>query len=83
MANINSNYIKGDQSGLAETTIKVQIPCTGHSFLIIQEINKVEGVSGVKFVSPDVFVVRYDTKNTSPEKIVSQDIFKEYEAIIE
>jgi hypothetical protein len=83
LANVNTNYVAGEQLGLAEVSIKVEIPCTGHSFLIIQEINKVEGVSGVKFNSPNVFIVKYSPQNTSPQKIVSLDVFKEYKATIQ
>ncbi|MEI8123931.1 MAG: hypothetical protein WCG60_02055 [bacterium] len=83
LANINTKYVAGEQSGLSEVSIKVDIPCTGHSFLIIDEVNKIEGVSGIKFNSPDEFVVKYNPQNTSPLEIVSLDVFSEFKARIQ
>jgi len=82
LANINpQNTI--NQQGLADLSIAVQIPCSGHAPLIIDEIKKDNGVGFVAFQMPNVFKIKYDDKKTSPEKIISLEIFKTYKAILQ
>lgn len=82
LANINpQNTI--NQQGLADLSIAVQIPCSGHAPLIIDEIKKDNGVGFVAFQMPNVFKIKYDNKKTSPEKIISSEIFKTYKAIMQ
>lgn len=72
-----------DQKGpLAELKLSVQIPCSGHASLIIDEIKKNCDVQSVKFSLPDTFDIKYDPKKTTPEQIASLEIFKTYKAII-
>lgn len=83
LANIDIGSKLNSLKGLSEVSIKVDIPCTGHSFLIMDEIKKSTGVSDVKFQVPDVFKVSYDSKLTSQQKIIAAEIFKTYPATIE
>jgi len=64
-------------------TLKVDIPCSGHSFLITSELQRINGVTEVEFKMPDIFNIAYDPKKTSPDKIVSLDVFKTYKATIQ
>lgn len=61
-------------------TLKVNIPCPGHSGLIIYELEELNGVKDAKFKFPDMFDVYYDSGKTSREKIIGLDIFQEYNA---
>lgn len=83
LANINSENTVNQNEYLADLSINVQIPCTGHASLIIDELKKDSGVSFVKFRIPDIFEIKYDPNKTSPEKIVSLEIFKTYKATIQ
>ncbi len=82
LANINSKT-QLSQKGLSEVSLKVNIPCTGHSFLIIQELRKCAGVDDVTFNVPNVFDVTYNKNNTSPQKIAAAEIFKTYPVTIQ
>lgn len=73
----DNNSISANSSLL---TLKVNIPCPGHSGLIIYELEKLGGVKDAKFKFPDIFDVYYDSSKTSKEKIIGLDIFKEYNA---
>jgi hypothetical protein len=66
----------------SQFTLKVDIPCAGHSFLIIQELKSITGVNEAIFRAPDVFDVYYDALKISPELIMSDGIFKEFPARI-
>ena len=82
LANITqkNTAILGESS--ANFSLSVQIPCTGHAPLITDEIKKDNGVQFVEFNTPDIFKIKYDPNETSPEKIASAEIFKTYEATI-
>jgi len=82
LANITQKNatILGESS--ANFSLSVQIPCTGHAPLIIDEIKKDNGVQFVEFNTPDIFKIKYNPNETSPEKIASAEIFKTYEATI-
>jgi copper chaperone CopZ len=64
----------------AQLTLKVQIPCGGHAPLITQELQKVEGVQGIKFSLPNYFKINYDPSKTSPQEILSLPIFLDFPA---
>lgn len=72
----------GTENSLVELSIEVQIPCSGHASLIIDEIRKNCNVQFVKFEMPNRFEIKYDPVMTTPDKIISLDIFKTYPAII-
>jgi len=82
LANVSTNNTFVAANDLKELSLKVDIPCTGHSFLIIQEIKKCSGVSDVKFEAPDIFNVTYDNRNTSLKEITALEIFKTYPVTI-
>ncbi|MEW6295243.1 MAG: hypothetical protein AB1467_03010 [Candidatus Diapherotrites archaeon] len=62
--------------------LKVDIPCSGHAALISSELKTLDGVSEVKFSSPNNFDVKCDLSKTSKEQILSLDVFKTYPATI-
>lgn len=82
VANLNLNNT-ANVNQLASLSMKVQIPCSGHAPLIIDEIKKDNGVGAVKFNMPNTFVVNYDPAKTSPEKILSLEIFKTFGALMQ
>ncbi len=60
--------------------LEVQIPCAGHSPLIISELKKLPGVTGAKMLNWNTFQVTFDTTKTSKERILAAEIFKSYPA---
>lgn len=68
----------------AFSTIKLQveIPCSGHAPLISGELKKIEGVSGVRFDSPNYFEVAFDPSKTSEQKILALEVFQTYKATV-
>jgi len=82
LANINTEKISYNQQ-FQEISLKVGIPCTGHSFLIIDEVKKLKGIIDVNFITPDIFQIKYDPENTNPKEIESLEIFKMFKATIE
>ena len=83
LANINSNNVINQEKYLANLAIAVQIPCSGHAPLIVDELKKDSGVGFVKFEIPNIFEIKYDPEKTSQEKIISLEIFKTYKAILQ
>jgi hypothetical protein len=88
LANMKSNNLspslqtaqmEGSQSFL---TLKVEVPCSGHAPLIIDELSKIDGIEKVKFRSPNLFDVTYNSNKTNKEIILSLEIFKTYKATI-
>ncbi len=57
---------------------EVDIPCSGHSPLISEELRGLEGVEKVIFSFPNVFKVEYNPEIVSKEEILSLEIFKTY-----
>lgn len=66
----------------SELTLKVSIPCPGHAPLITGELNKIEGVTSVKFGFPNYFDVEYDSSKASKQEILSLEVFKTYKATV-
>lgn len=58
--------------------LQVAIPCQGHSSLIINELNKIEGVEKVEYSPISTFTVYYNPEKTTKEKILSTKILQEY-----
>jgi hypothetical protein len=83
VANMKSASSKISQSNLASISLEVQIPCSGHAPLIIDELTQNGGAEIAKFKLPNVFEVKYNAQKTSPEKIISLEIFKTYKATIQ
>jgi len=82
LANVNYRNEAVNQEELTELSMSVNIPCSGHAFLIIDELEKDNGIRFINFKMPNVFTIKYDSGYTSPDKIVSMDIFKSFEAKI-
>lgn len=81
LANINSPGIISGQT--ASLSVIVQIPCSGHAPLIIDELKKNPGVQKVIFKLPNRFDINYDPIQTSPDRIALIDIFKTYKLKVE
>ena len=82
LANIDNGNKITDQSKLTELSLNVDIPCSGHAILIKDELKKDNGIKTINFRLPNLFIIKYDPDYTSPDKIVSLDIFKTYKAEI-
>jgi len=82
LANINYNKTSQQQNNFKNISLEVKIPCSGHSFLIIGELKKIEGVGNIKFRMPNIFDIEYNPSLTSIEKITSLEVFKTYTANI-
>lgn len=82
VANVKSSGSSEYAGQPADFAIQVDIPCTGHATLITDEIKKDPDVISVKFEAPSVFQIKYDPGKTSPEKIASLEIFREFGATI-
>jgi len=78
LANINFNNENIGQQQLASLSLAVQIPCSGHAPLIIDELKKDNGVKSVIFETPNVFDVKYNPSQTSTQKIMDMEIFKNF-----
>lgn len=86
VANINFQKIPekslSQKNNLSNLFINVEIPCSGHASLVIDEIKKNCDVQSIKFSMPNTFNIKYDPKKTTPEKIASLEIFKTFKANI-
>ena len=63
-------------------TLQVDIPCPGHAPLISGELKTIQGVTGVRYKSPNYFDVAYDSAQTSKTEILSLEVFDVYPATI-
>lgn len=61
---------------LSKADIRVEIPCSGHAFLVSSALKKSDGVRSVSFKMPDRFEVEYDPKITSLGQIAAADVFQ-------
>lgn len=78
----NGGDTAGVGSGLVNLSLKVDIPCPGHAALIIGDLQKVAGVSSVRFSFPDLFDLRFDPSKVSEDDILGLDVFKEFKASV-
>lgn len=67
---------------LSDLSISVQIPCSGHAPLIIDELKKNQGINAVEYKMLNTFNIQYNPKEISQETILSLQIFKDYKATI-
>ncbi|MFZ2038861.1 MAG: hypothetical protein WAV11_02905 [Minisyncoccia bacterium] len=65
-------------------SINVEIPCSGHASLIIDEIKKnfPASVQSIKFKLPGTFIIEYNPIEVTPGKITSLEIFETYKATL-
>ena len=59
-------------------SLTVDIPCSGHAPLIIDELKKEAGIGAIEFEFPSTFKIAYDPEQTSPEKIRNLEIFETF-----
>ncbi len=69
-----------DVTNQITNTIVVDIPCSGHAPLIINELKTIQGIITVKFKLPNRFVITYDKTKTSIIEIINLEIFNEFPA---
>jgi hypothetical protein len=62
----------------SKLSLEVDIPCSGHSYLIIMELKKNQGISEVIYRMPNFFDVYYDSTKTTKEQILDLEIFKDF-----
>jgi len=82
LANMGSSSLKTNGIGSSEISVEVDIPCAGHAPLVIDELKEYKGVEGIRFYSPDIFKIVYDSAQISSDKIMATEIFKTYKARI-
>ena len=73
----NSTVVGQATNSLA---IKVDIPCSGHAPLIIDELKKLNGVDSIGYTPLNTFTVNYNSQLTNEAAILSLEIFKTYKA---
>lgn len=78
IANINSNKVDSRVYS-SEIILITEIPCSGHSFLIIDEIKKENGIGSVAFKNPNIFKIKYNPDIISLDKIKSLKIFESFQ----
>lgn len=74
----NIGYSANSSIDLSKLIIKVDIPCTGHAPLIINELKTIIGVKDVYFTSPNIFEIDYSSQETSKDELLNSEIFGEY-----
>jgi len=63
-----------------EFNISVDLPCSGHAFLVTSDLEKLKGVESVDFYSSNKFKIKFDSSVVSKNQILAIDIFKTYKA---
>lgn len=84
LANVSAST-GGDQIALGTTefiTLRVNIPCSGHAPLISEELKTINGVQEVKYSTPNIFAVKYDSGRTTKNEILKLAVFGEYPATV-
>lgn len=78
---VNAQTIKTTNINDNESSIiyvDVNIPCTGHAPIIIDEIRKNQGINYTRFKMPSTFEISFDPKQISIKDIKSLEIFKTF-----
>lgn len=73
-------FVSAATDSQSKLTLEVAIPCSGHAPLITEDLNKLEGVTGVNFRFPNLFDVSYDSGKISKQDILSLTVFSTYKA---
>ena len=68
-SNVQIGYAYGQENQSVVASVDVEIPCTGHAPLIIDEIKKNQSVDVVKFKLPSTFEITFNPEKTSLEEI--------------
>lgn len=82
VANIGTTRPVFGQNDLVTKTISINIPCSGHAPLIIDELKKVNGVASVSFNNLGYFEVGFYPQKVTIGQILQAGIFKTYPATI-
>ena len=83
-ANLNFNSPAGSativisQGAVKKLILEVDIPCSGHAPLVIDELRKIPGIEDIKFRPPNIFDVHFNPLIISEEEIISLEIFKSF-----
>jgi hypothetical protein len=72
---------KTTDENLSNLSILVDIPCSGHAYLINSELTKNPGIKNIGYDYPKLFTIFYDSKLTNKEEIYSNPVFKEYKIL--
>jgi hypothetical protein len=80
--NSSEKSVPVSQNLLNDLALSVQIPCSGHASLIMDEIRKNYPINSIEFKLPNIFIIKYDPTEVTPREITSLDIFKTYKATI-
>lgn len=85
----NINFRNTDQTALVafpsllkELSMDVDIPCSGHATLIMDEVKKNLPIASIKFTLPNTFAIKYDPAKVTPGEITSLEIFKTFKATV-
>ncbi|MEM4707275.1 MAG: heavy-metal-associated domain-containing protein [Candidatus Anstonellales archaeon] len=65
-------------SSILQIKLAVNIPCSGHAPLIIEELKKLDGIKSVSYEPPNLFLISYDPNRISKKDILSVEVFKTY-----
>lgn len=76
-----SNILLGENEKLL--TAKVDIPCSGHAYLVFTDLDNFPGVENINFRFPNVFDISYDANITTEEEILSVEVFQNYKTVTE
>ena len=68
------------EGNLKTITIQAQIPCGGHTSLILSEIKKLAGITAITASSWNTFQITFDPTKTTKEQILAAEVFKSYPA---
>ncbi len=71
---------RGVAANSGSVTLQVSIPCSGHAPLVMDELKKVDGITGIRYRFPNSFQVTYDASKLTVQEILAIDLFKEFPA---
>jgi len=72
-----------NSANAGQIKLQVNIPCPGHAPLIMDELKKLDGVTGATYQFPNTFVVNYDAARVTPEKILALEVFRSFPARVQ
>lgn len=77
------SFAAQENLNLSTITLTVNIPCSGHAPLIIDEMKKNVGIVSVRFIAPNRFIAEFDSEKTNPEEIQKMDVFRAFPITVE
>jgi len=81
LAILNNNFDEMVQ-GSNFITLKVDLPCPGHAYLMVGDFEKIPGVNNINFKMPNLFDISFDPTVVSAQQILDIDILKIYQSQI-